>query len=265
MGDKFFLCQNPPCSSECRTGFTMKPVKKYKNSYIIAFILLTTSCATAPLDLSLDFNARLENPVQSNIGVLGVDEFIDLRPQAATSDAKKWLGFIPGVLWIEFFSEIPDVYTAFSAYNSNPFKSAFARAIHTNLEQNKIFEKTVFLPRDKYAKIDYRLEGILNRTFIKETGYYYGSGFYAWLTRIFGLPYVSYECIVDITLRLRNMATNEIVWTYELKGTRADKYYNIYQLANGNEGKNVLSYNFSKILEKEMPAVLQSMVDKIKQ
>lgn len=209
--------------------------------------------------MSLDFYAGLDNSTKPHEGVLGVDEFIDLRPQASTSDAKKWLGFIPGVFWLDFVSELPDTRTGFSDFNSVSFKMAFAHAIYKNMEQTSLFKKTIFLPRDKYASIDYRLEGILNRTFLKETGYYYGSGVYAWVTRIIGLPYVSYEVSIDITLRLRRVDNNEIIWTYELKGDRKDKYYNVYKLASGEDGKHILSYNISKILEEQMPFVLQSM------
>src|SRR3972149_6860897 len=116
---------------------------------------LVSACSASKLDLSLDF--KNDKPLYASAfrKVLGVDEFIDIRPQAATSDAKKWSGFIPGTLWLYF-----------------------------------LFEKSVFLPNDRYASIDYRLEGILNRTTVRETGYYYGSSFYAWITRIVGLPYV---------------------------------------------------------------------------
>lgn len=238
-------------------------IKDFKNIWrwvctAILFVFIP-ACAISQLDLSLDFYAGLDNSIKPHEGVLGIDEFIDLRPQVSTSDAKKWLGFIPGVFWLNIISEIPDTYTGFSDFRSTPFKMAFAHAMYKSIEQNKVFTKTVFLPRDKYASIDYRLEGILNRTFLKETGYYYGSGVYAWITRIIGLPYVSYEFTMDVTLMLRRMDTHEVIWTYELKGTRRDKYYNIYQLAHGKEGKHILSYNISKILEEQMPVVLQSM------
>jgi hypothetical protein len=237
-----------------------KKNKKEAIIYLLFFLcLLQTSCAAPKLDLSLDFSPPSEinqKPIQS---VLGVDEFIDLRPQATTNDARKWLGFIPGVFWLEFVSEIPDTYTGFSTYNSGPFESAFAYAIYKHLKQSKLFEQTVFLPEDKYKTIAYRLEGVLKRTSLKETGYYYGSGMYAWITRIFGLPYVSYEINLDMTLRLRKIDTNEIIWAYELKGDRVDRYYNIYQLAGGKEGKHVLSFNISKILEEKIPDALESM------
>jgi hypothetical protein len=230
-----------------------------KNIFIIALLFLLSSCATAPLDLSLDFQVPAANSVQPIKGVLGVDEFIDLRERISTGDDKKWMGFVPGVLWLNIISETPDTYTGFSAYNSGPFTRAFALAVFKGMEQSGVFEKTVFLLRDKYAPINYRLEGVLNRTLLKETGYYYGSGFYAWLTRIIGLPYVSYEFSLDITLKLRRMDTNEIVWVYELKGEGVDKFNTVYRLTSGKEGRHVLSYDFSKILKEKMPSAMESM------
>ena len=220
---------------------------------------LVSACSASKLDLSLDF--KNDKPLYASAfrKVLGVDEFIDLRPQAATSDAKKWSGFIPGTLWLDFISEIPDTYTGFSFYNSGPFKIGFAHAIYKDIEEARLFEKSVFLPNDRYASIDYLLEGILNRTTVRETGYYYGSSFYAWITRIVGLPYVSYEFSLDITLRLRRVDNNEIIWSHELKGGRVDKYYNIYQLTDGKEGKHIISYNFSEILKEQMPSALEGM------
>ncbi|MBI4683894.1 MAG: hypothetical protein HY755_01710 [Nitrospirae bacterium] len=226
---------------------------------LVIIFLFFCSCATVPLDQSLEFKTPIDSSVKSHRGILGIDEFIDLRPQASTSDDKKWMGFIPGVLWLIIISETPDTYTGFSAYNSAPFPKAFAYAIYKNIEQNRLFERTLFLTRDRYEKIDYRLEGILNRTYLKETGYYYGSGFYAWITRIIGLPYVSYEFSMDVTLRLRSMDTNEIVWTYELKGNGKDKFNSVYRLTTGKEGKHILSYNISKIFEEQVPAVLESL------
>ncbi|MFQ5585985.1 MAG: hypothetical protein ACE5GF_04095 [Thermodesulfobacteriota bacterium] len=225
----------------------------------VIIILVLSACAASELDLSLDFPGSTGNIARQYEGVLGVDEFIDLRPQLTTSDARKWLGFIPGVLWVEFITEIPDTYTVFSDYKSRPFTVSFARAIFADLERSGIFEKVVFLPKERYARVDYRLEGALNRTFLKETGYYYGSGLYAWVTRIFGLPYVSYEFSVDITLRLRDVATNEIIWVYELEGDWVDKYNNVYRLSAGRDGKHILSYNISKMLEKELPIALESL------
>lgn len=233
--------------------------KKKVIIFLLFLYLFQTSCAAPELDLSLNFAPPLEIYQIPLGGVLGVDEFIDLRPQVTTNDARKWLGFIPGVFWLEFISEIPDTYTGFSTYNSGRFKHAFAYAIYTHLKQSNLFEDIVYLPEDKYRVVDYRLEGVLRRTSLKETGYYYGSGMYAWLTRILGLPYVSYEINLEMTLRLRKIDSNEIIWTHDLKGNRIDRYYNIYQLAGGKEGKHILSYNISKILEEKIPDITKSM------
>lgn len=223
-------------------------------------ILLVSSCAASKLDLSLDYYKGLDNSFEKSCGLtIGIDEFIDMRPQSSTSDERKWLGFIPGVLWINFISEVPDISTGFSEYNSKSFTLAFSHAIYNHIEQTGTFEKAIFLPIDRYADIDCRLEGILERTFLKETGYYYGSSFYAWITRILGLPYVSFEFIVFFTLRLRRMDTNEVIWTYKIEGNRIDKYYNIYELTKGKENKHILSYNLSKILEEQMPKCLESL------
>lgn len=232
---------------------------------IVCVFFISTSCAVGKLDNSLDYRTSSRYaPSKPFAGTLGVDEFIDLRPQGTTSDAKKWIGFIPGVLWIDFVSETPDTFTGFSSYNSFPFKSSFARAIYRNISENGFFEKTVYLPEDRYAKTAWRLEGILRQTTLRERCYYYWSGFYAWCTRIIGLPYISYETDLNITLRLRRIIDDEIIWTHELKGSGTDRYYNIYQLMAGKEEKHILSYNFSKILEEKMPAAMESMKEALK-
>jgi hypothetical protein len=231
---------------------------------IVSTFFVLTSCAVNKLDNSLDYRTSRYAPSKPFEGTLGVDEFIDMRPQGTTSDAKKWIGFIPGVLWIDYVSETPDTYTGFSSYNSFPFKSSFARAIYRNIGENGLFEKTVFLPEDRYAKTAWRLEGIIRQTTLKERCYYYGSGFYAWCTRIIGLPYVSYETDLHITLRLRRLSDDKIIWSHEIKGSGTDRYYNIYQIMIGKEEKHILSYIFSRILEEKMPAAMESMKDALK-
>lgn len=70
---------------------------------------------------------------------------------------------------------------------------------------------------------------------------------------------VSYEFDMNITLRLRRMDTNEVIWVYELKGNGRDKFNSVYRLTAGREGKHVLSYNLSNILKEQMPIALESM------
>ncbi len=235
-------------------------MKRISLGILLMFVFVVfASCAINKLDNSLDYKTAGYVSLKPIEETLGVDEFIDLRPQGTTSDAKKWLGFIPGVLWIDFVSETPDTYSGFSTYNSFPFKSSFSRAIYNDISRNRLFRRVFYLPEDRYANTALRLEGILRQTTLKERCYFYGSGFYAWCTRIIGLPYISYEVTLDITLRLRRLSDNEIIWTHELRGNREDAYYNIYQLMMGKEDKHILSYNFSKILEEKIPPVMESL------
>jgi hypothetical protein len=242
----------------------MDAKKIIKAILMLSVLFLAASCAVNKLDNSLDYRTRSYAPPQPFDGSLGVDEFIDMRPQGTTSDAKKWIGFIPGVLWIDYVSETPDTYTGFSSYNSFPFKTSFARALYRNISENGLFKKTVYLPEEKYTKTSWRLEGILRQTTLKERCYYYGSGFYAWCTRIIGLPYVSYETDLHITLRLRRLSDDQIIWTHELKGSGREGFYNIYQIMTGKDEKHILSYIFSGILEENMPAAMESMKEALK-
>jgi hypothetical protein len=197
-----------------------------------------------------------ESPLQI---VLGVDNFVDLRPQTRGSDNKKWMGFIPGILWIEISSDIPEIYTAFSPFNSRPFNFNIAQAMADIMRQSGLCHTVFFLPEDPYRYIDYRLEGILRRSLVEETGYYYGSGIYTWVTRILGLPYVSYNMELKVDLRLRSMTTNEILWKATIAGTREDKYHNVYDLAKGIDGKHLIAYNFSQIISEQLPDILSGL------
>ncbi len=233
----------------------------------LLFFSVCMGCASTPLDLGLDFPVEKSSDAvgQTVPATIGVAEFIDLRPRAATSDAHKWLGFIPGVLWLHMESEMPDTYIGFTDYSPAPFPTAFSRAVYNALKGNEVFAQCVFLPENPYVTADYRLEGALNRTYLRETGYYYGSGLYAWITRIVGLPYVSFEVEIDVTLRLREMSSGEIIWKYDITGYREDKFYSVYALSRGIEGKNVLSYNISSILAQRMPDALASMREALNQ
>ncbi|MCD6197113.1 MAG: hypothetical protein J7K15_00880 [Deltaproteobacteria bacterium] len=229
----------------------------------IATGLLLGGCAASQLDMSVRSVAPVpfdtdtaESPLQI---VLGVDNFVDLRPQTRGSDNKKWMGFIPGILWIEISSDIPEIYTAFSPFNSRPFNFNVAQAIADTIGQSSLCRAVVFLPEDPYRHIDYRLEGVLRRSLVEETGYYYGSGIYAWVTRIFGLPYVSYNMELEVDLRLRSMTTNDVLWKGTIAGTREDKYHNVYGLAEGIDGKHIIAYNFSQIMSEQLPDILSGL------
>jgi len=190
---------------------------------------------------------------------IGVDDLVDMRPQRHGSDNKKWMGFIPGVLWLDIGSDVPEIYTAFSPFDSRPLSFNVARSLAADLHTTELFKKVVFLPEDPYTEVDYRMEGILRRSHVRVRGYYYGSSIYTWLTRVLGLPYVSYKVALKIDFRLRSMATKQVVWRGSIEGEREDKYYNVYSLARGREGKHIIAYNFTKIIAEAFPRVLQGV------
>lgn len=232
------------------------------------FLILTVSlaisgCSAPGLDLSLKDSSFTgeKAPAQEAMAVsIGVETFIDLRPQIRGSDNQKWLGYIPGVLWVDIASEIPEIYTAYSPYNSRPMKDTITEAVTAGLREAGAFGQVSYLPRDPYKEPDYHLEGILQKSYVKERGYYYGSSIYAWLLRILGLPYVSYEVVLETDLRLRDMATRDIIWQGKIKGRRTDRYNNVYQITQGRNGKHLIAYNFTLILQDQLPGLIKDMV-----
>ena len=239
---------------------------RYRVLVTIGAWLLLAGCAASQLDFSLA--SKGSPPVMASKVrpvVIGVDEFVDLRPQLRGSDNKKWLAFIPGILWLDIDSDVPEVYTAFTPFNSRPMAMNVARSLAQDIRQSGLFQSVVFLPEDPYQEVGYRLEGVVRRTFVHERGYYYGSSIYAWATRVLGLPYVSYTVDLEVDLRLRSMATHEVVWSGRIAGQRRDKYYNVYAVAHGREGKHLIAYNFTKILAKALPGILQGMAQAVDQ
>ncbi len=224
-------------------------------------VALLTGCAAPQLDLSL--HAPLATPNDSvalpPAVVIGVEPFVDMRPQAHGSDNQKWKGLIPGILWIEIGSDIPEIYTAFCPFSSKPMSYTVALAVAETLNAAKASKDVFFIPHNNHSDYEYRLEGVLHRSLVKETSYFYGSFMYAWLTRVIGLPYVSYEFELDVELRLRKLATNEIIWRTRLNGERSDKYYNVYSLVKGKDGKHLIAWNFSKILTPEVVKSIPSL------
>ncbi len=241
----------------------------YHIKHILVCLLIVTcyGCCASTLDFSLKVpkNVTIYNTKKPLPITIGVDKFVDLRPQLRGSDNKKWLGFIPGVLWVEIDSDIPELYTGFSPFNSKPFGFSIARAIYYDLKQTNAFKRIIFLPQDPYQKVEFRLEGILKKSLVKETGYYYGSSMYAWLTRIFGLPYVSYDISLIVQLRLRNLKNNKIFWHGTISGEIIDKYHSVYDLAKGRDGKHIIAYDFASIIDNSLKKLLPQMIKAIRQ
>jgi len=237
---------------------------RYPVVVTVCAALLCVGCAASQLDFSLASNDPVQlGATDTRPVVIGVDNFVDLRPQKRGSDNKKWMAFIPGVLWLDIDSDVPEIYTAFTPFNSRPLAMNVARSIAQDIRQSGLFESVLFLPEDPYQETGYRLEGVLRRTFVHERGYYYGSSIYAWLTRVFGLPYVSYTVVLEVDLRLRSMATGEVVWSGQIAGERKDKYHNVYGVAHGREGKHLIAYNFSKIIGEALPRILQGLTQAV--
>lgn len=214
---------------------------------------LLGGCSAPMLDLSLRPVALPKESGTPVAAVIGVDRFIDLRPQTRGDDNQKWLGAVPGVLWLNIATDQPELYTPFSFFNSRPLELSCAEAVAFAFAAGKVADTVLFLPADPYRQVDYRLEGLLHRTLVRERCYYYGSFMYSWLTRIFGLPYVSYEVEFDLELRLREMKSGRLIWDERITGRREDKYNNIYALTRGRDGKHLIAYNFAAILAERLP------------
>ena len=220
-------------------------------------------CAASQLDLSLNGIPLPQAAQQRQVlpVVVGVDAFVDLRPQLHGDDNKKWLGFIPGILWIDIDSDIPELYTSCAAYNSRPFNQTVAESVTDALARSGLVQKVAYMPADPYRAVDYRLEGVLRRSLVKETSYYYGSCMYVWIFRSLGFPYVSYDMQLELDLRLRCTKNNKIVWEGRIDGSAEDRYQTVYSLATGRDGKHIIAYNFSKILSEKLPGIFAAMYD----
>ena len=230
---------------------------------IIAACVMLGGCAASQLDLSLKGiplpqAAQQRYPLQA---VVGVDSFVDLRPQLHGDDNKKWLGFIPGILWIDIDSDIPELYTSCAPYNSRPFNQTVAEGVTDALTRSGLVQTVAYMPADPYRAVDYRLEGVLRRSLVKETSYYYGSCMYVWLFRVLSFPYMSYNIQLEFDLRLRCVKDNQLVWQGRVEGSAEDRYQTVYSLARGRDGKHIIAYNFSRILSEKLPAVFAAMHD----
>ncbi len=225
-------------------------------------LFMITGCSAPGLDLSLKtpLAFQKEKCFRKTLDLsIGVATFVDMRPQIRGSENQKWLGYIPGVLWVDIGSEMPEIYTAYSPYNSKPMQDNLTEAIASGLSDSEAFREVIYLAQDPYRVTDYRLEGILKRSRVIERGYYYGSSVYAWLLRVLGLPYVSYDVNLEADLRLRDMNSLEVIWRGRIKGQRTDKYNSVYKLAGGREGKQLIAYNFSRILHGHLPGLIEEV------
>ncbi len=194
-------------------------------------------------------------------GCLGVAPFVDKRPLMHGSDNTKWKGLIPGILWLEISSDIPETYTAFSHYETKPLDRATTKACVDTLKHSGLFDKVIDLHDQPNKKTDYLLSGVLYQTTVNETGYYYGSCIYAWLLRVIGLPYVSFNIEYNIGLTLTDRSSGEKVWQIDIQGTREDKFYTVYSVSRGRDGKHVIAWNIAGILADEF----NSQVDDLQQ
>ncbi len=231
---------------------------------IALLLLLANGCSAPILDLSLRPVLLPPGNVAPVAAVIGVDRFIDLRPQTRGDDNQKWLGAVPGVLWLNIATDQPELYTPYSFFNSRPLELSSAEAVTYALAEGRVADTVLFLPADPYHPVDYRLEGVLHRTLVRERCYYYGSFMYSWLTRIVGLPYVSYEIEFDLELRLRALKSGRVIWDERITGAREDKYNNVYSLTKGRDGKHLIAYNFAAILAERLPEIESGIIQAIR-
>lgn len=216
-------------------------------------LLLVGGCAAKPLGLSLNPTENMEVKVSQKQaqGSIGVVPFVDERPVRHGSDNTKWRGLIPGMLWIEISSDIPETYTAFSHYESKPLDRASSRAVVDILKRSGLFTEVIDLQKQPKASPQYRLNGVVYRTLVNETGYYYGSSIYAWLVRVLGLPYVSFNVEYHLGLSLTAVDSGNVLWQTEIRGAREDKFYSVYGVSRGRDGKHVIAWNLADILAEE--------------
>ncbi|MEN8139662.1 MAG: hypothetical protein ABFR97_00385 [Thermodesulfobacteriota bacterium] len=220
---------------------------------IMIMLLCLSGCAANSLDLSLvpPASAKINRSRTEGEARLGVANFVDLRPLAHANDNQQWKGMIPGVLWLEISSDIPEVYTPYSHYDTKPLDRAASLATVDVLDRSGLFREVVDLQVKPDAQVDYVLEGILHQAKVTETCYYYGSFTYAWLLRIIGLPYVSFAVDYHMGVTIRARDSGEVVWQGDFQGSRQDKYYSVYGVSRGRQGKHVIAWNIADIWVEE--------------
>lgn len=220
---------------------------------IIPLLLALVGCSSPMLDFSLSFKAAPDQmpPLPYSVAVR---PFRDLRPQARASANRKWLGLIPGVLWVDIPTDIPEIYTVFTPYASRPLPRNVAEALAGGLAGAKVFRRVSFDDGEGVGS-DFILTGRVKRSRLTERCYYYGSFMYAWLTRVFALPYVSFTIEMDYDVRLIRVSDGAEVWRRGFSHAVSDRYHSVYELGRGRGGKHLLSALFSRIIADDFPAI----------
>ena len=214
--------------------------------FLVIFLLLP-GCSSPMLDYSVSFAPA--GPVYAPAaGSLAVEPFQDRRLLARASANRQWLGLVPGVLWVDIPTEVPELYTVYSSFTSRPLPRAMATAVGRGLAASRLFSR-VMLPGDPApARPEYLLTGALERTRLTERCYYYGSFMYAWITRVLGLPYVSFELEMVYDVRLVRAADGRVLWQRRFRHRIADRYHSVYELGRGRNGKHLVAAMFSRLL-----------------
>ncbi len=225
--------------------------RPFRRFFFILFIL--AGCSSPMLDFSLSFNLpeKAVNPLPYS---LAVGTFKDMRPQTRASANRKWLGLVPGVLWVDIATDIPEIYTVFTPFASRPLPDNMARAIAAGIAGTGVFNR-VLLAADG-GRADFFLTGTLRKSRLTERCYYYGSFMYAWLARVFALPYVSFVVEMDYDVRLVRVSDGVEVWRRNFTHRVDDRYHTVYELGRGRDGKHLIASIFSRIIARDMGAGL---------
>ena len=222
---------------------------------LLFLILLVSGCSSPMLDFSLSFEAE-RSAAAPVAAVVAVRDFRDLRPMMRGSANRQWLGLIPGVLWVDIPTEVPEVYTVFSSFASRPLPRAVADAFARGLGRSHVFSRVLAPDGAGTLRPDYIFTGTLRRSRLTERCYYYGSFMYAWLTRVFGLPYVSFDLEMVYDVRLVRASDGRVVWKKSFSHSVSDRYHSVYELGRGRGGKHVIASMFSRILAQDMAMML---------
>jgi len=221
---------------------------------LASLLVLSTACSSPLLDFSLEFKPR-EKAEPQLAARIGVEPFFDRRPQTRASANRKWLGLIPGVLWVDIATDVPEVYTVFTPFASRPLPDNMARALAHALDASSGLE-VFFTPAAPGDRPDFILTGSVERIRLTERCYYYGSFMYAWLTRVFGLPYVSFALDMRYHVRLICASDRRVLWEKGFSRQLEDKYHTVYELGRGRDGKHLIASMISRVLAEDLKVMI---------